>query len=243
MKKVVIFVEGNTELIFVREYLRKRFEFEYEDLEIECRKRQFKRFDEVPFQIPNPNAKFHFRIIDSGSDVKVLDDILEDEQRLYNLGYQKIIGLRDMYSENYIKIVEQSRVIQTDINQKFIDVSQERINQKAKNPDSISFCFAIMEVEAWLLGIGAIWEKKGIPNQMILEELGQDLSIIDPEIMFFHPAREVEKILAIAEENYDKHAKEVESLVGKITKQNFETLFESNKCNSFKQFVAALSIN
>ena len=241
MKKVVIFVEGNTELIFVREYLRKRFE--YEDLEIECRKRQFNRFDEVPFQIPNPKAKFHFRIIDSGSDVKVLDDILEDEQFLRNLGYQKIIGLRDMYSENYIKIVKQSKVIKADINQKFIDGSQARINREAKKPDSISFCFAIMEVEAWLLGIGEIWEKKGISNQMIFKELGYDLSKIDPEVTFFHPAREVEKILAIAEKNYDKHAKEVESLVGKITKQDFETLIESNKCNSFKQFVSALSIN
>ena len=241
MKKVVIFVEGNTELIFVREYLRKRFE--YEDLEIECRKRQFNRFDEVPFQIPNPNAKFHFRIIDSGSDVKVLDDILEDEQLLRNLGYQKIIGLRDMYSENYIKIVKQSKVIKADINQKFIDGSQARINREAKKSDSISFCFAIMEVEAWLLGIPKIWEKKGISNQMISKELGYDLSKIDPEVTFFHPAREVEKILAIAEKNYDKHAKEVESLVGKITKQDFETLIESNKCNSFKQFVSALSIN
>ena len=134
MKKVVIFVEGNTELIFVREYIRKRFE--YKDLEIECRKRQFSRFDEVPFQIPNPNAKYHFRIIDSGSDVKVLDDILEDEQLLRNLGYQKIIGLRDMYSENYIKIVKQSKVIKADINQKFIDGSQARINREAKKSDS-----------------------------------------------------------------------------------------------------------
>ena len=149
MRKIAIFVEGNTELIFVREYLRKRFE--YEDLEIECRKRQFSRFDEVPFQIPNSKAKFHFRIIDSGSDVKVLDDILEDEQLLRNLGYQKIIGLRDMYSENYIKIVKQSKLIKADINQKFIDGSQARINREAKKSDSISFCFAIMEVEAWLL--------------------------------------------------------------------------------------------
>ena len=38
MKKIALFVEGNTELIFVREFLRKRFE--YDDLEIECRKRQ-----------------------------------------------------------------------------------------------------------------------------------------------------------------------------------------------------------
>ena len=148
-----------------------------------------------------------------------------------------------MYSENYIKIVKQSKVIKPDISQKFIDGSLSRITREAKKPNSISFCFAVMEVEAWLLGISEIWEKKSISNKMIFKELGYDLSKIDPEVTFFHPAREVEKILAIAEKNYDKHAKEVESLVGKITKHDFETLIESNKCNSFKQFVEALSIN
>jgi hypothetical protein len=240
MNKIAIFVEGNTELIFVREYLRKRFGFE--DLEIECRKRQFGRFDEVPFSVRGTNPKYHFRIVDSGSDVKVLDDILQDEQLLYNLGYQKIIGLRDMYSESYIKIVKQSKVIKADINQKFIDGSQSRINREAKKPDSINFCFAIMELEAWLLAITGIWEKKGISKQMIYKELGYDLSKIDPEITFFHPAREVEKILAIAEKNYGKHAKEIESLVGKITKQDFEDLRNSQKCSSFREFTSSLTI-
>lgn len=241
MRKTAIFVEGNTELVFIRRYLQMNIE--YEELEVECRKRQFGRFDEVPFSISNPSAKFHFRIIDSGSDVKVLDDILEDEEYLRNLGYIKIIGLRDMFSENYIKEVKQPRKIKIELNQKFIDRFQARINRESTMPKLISVCFAIMEIEAWFLAIPQMWEKKGVSNDIILKKLGYNLSKIDPEVTFFHPAREVEKILAIAEKNYDKHAKEVESLVGKITKQDFETLIESNKCNSFKQFVSAVSIN
>ena len=152
MRKTAIFVEGNTELVFIRRYLQMNFE--YEDLDVECRKRQFGRFDEVPFSLKEAqNPKYHFRIIDSGGEVNVLDDILEDEQLLYNHGYQKIIGLRDMFSENYIKEIKQPRKIKPELNQKFIDGSQARINREAKKPDSISFCFAIMEIEAWFLAI------------------------------------------------------------------------------------------
>lgn len=241
MKKIAIFVEGNTELIFVREYLRERFEFQ--DLEIECRKRQFGRFDKVPFPVPNPNAKYHFRIIDSGSDAKVLDDILEDENLLVNLGYQKIIGLRDMYSENYLKEIKHQRRIHPELNQKFIDRFNARINREAKNPEQIHFHFAIMELEAWFLGIPKLWERKGISDQIIKEKLKFDLSEIDPEITFLHPTETLKDILKIIDEPYRKQAGEVESLVSYIEKQDFEDLQNSQKCNSFREFTSNLTLN
>ncbi len=241
MRKIAIFVEGNTELIFVREYLRKRFEFQ--DLEIECRKRQFGRFDKVPFPVLNSNAKYHFRIIDSGSDARVLDDILEDENLLVNLGYHKIIGLRDMYSENYLKEIKHQRKVHLELNQKFIDRFNARINREAKNPEQIYLHFAIMELEAWFLGIPELWERKGISNQSIKDKIGFDLSEINPETTFLHPAEIVKDILKITNGTYRKQASEVESLVGKITKQDFEDLQNSQKCNSFKEFTSNLTIN
>jgi hypothetical protein len=241
MRKIAIFVEGNTELIFVREYLRKRFE--YEDLEVECRKRQFGRFDKVPFPVPNPNAKYHFRIIDSGSDARVLDDILEDEKLLINLGYQKIIGLRDMYSENYLKEIKHQRKVNPELNQKFIDRFNARINREAKNPQQIHFHFAIMELEAWFLGIPELWERKGISNQSIKEKLGFDLSTIDPETTILHPAETIKDILKIINEPYRKQVSEVESLMSCIEKQDFEDLQNSQKCNSFKEFTSNITIN
>jgi Domain of unknown function (DUF4276) len=241
MKKIVVFVEGNTELIFVREYLRKSFEFQ--DIEIECRKRQYGRFDEVPFSMPNPNAKYHFRIINVGGDKNVLDDIIEDEIKLRNIGYEKIIGLRDMFSEEYKKKVKQPMRIDNDEIQKFIMSANKRIERDTKFPQNIKLHFAIMEIEAWFLGISNLWQRKGLSSQAIKEKIKVDLSTIDPETTFVHPTEIIKSILKTINESYDKHAGQVESLVGKITKQDFEDLQNSQKCNSFKKFALNLMNN
>ncbi len=240
MRKTVVFVEGNTELIFVREYLLKHFE--YNNIEIECRKMQAKKPYDVPFSISNPNAKVHFRIIDTGGDGNVLDYIIEDEIKLRNIGYEKIIGLRDMYSDEYKKKVKQPMRIDNDEIQKFIARANKRIESNTKFPSSIKFNFAIMELEAWLLAIPNIWTKKGVSNQSIKEKLGFNLSEIDPETTFLHPAETIKNILKTINESYRKQANEVESLVGKITKQDFEDLQNSQKCNSFKEFASNLTL-
>lgn len=241
MRKIAIFVEGNTELIFVREYLRKRFE--YQDLEIECRKRQFGRFDKVPYPIPNPNAKFHFRIIDVGGDGNVLDSMLSDENLLQRIGYEKIIGLRDMFSESYKKAVKQPLRIVPAISDKFIERANSRILEQAKSPTKMKLCFAIMEIEAWFLAIPNIWAKKGISTVQLKSIFKADSSTIDPETTFLHPTETIKDILKIINEPYRKQADEVESLVGKITKQDFEDLQNSQKCNSFKEFASNLTLN
>ena len=137
MRKIAIYVEGNTELIFVREYICKRFE--YQNIDVQCRKRQFGRFDEVPYSIPNLYADFHFRITDSGNDAKVLDDMLEDEKYLQNIGYEKVIGLRDMFSENYKKVVKQPLRIEPTINQRFIETAARRITNNAIQPNKLNY--------------------------------------------------------------------------------------------------------
>lgn len=240
MRKIAIYVEGSTELIFVREYICKRFE--YQNIDVQCRKRQFGRFDEVPHSITNAEADFHFRIIDSGNDAKVLDDMLEDEEYLQNLGYGKIVGLRDMFSEDYKKVVKQPPRIEPAINQRFIETAVKRVTINALQADKLKLCFAIMEVEAWLLGIPALWQKQGLSSQQMDEVLGKNHESIDPEITFFHPTREVETLLSKVNKSYDKHAKEVNSLLGNIKKEDFEQLDMDSKCASFSHFVAAISI-
>lgn len=240
MRKIAIYVEGNTELIFVREYICKRFE--YQNIDVQCRKRQFGRFDEAPYSIPNAEANFHFRITDSGNDAKVLDDMLEDEEYLQNLGYEKIVGLRDMFSEDYKKVVKQPPRIEPAINQRFIETAAKRITNNALQADKLKLCFAIMEVEAWLVGIPALWQKQGLSNQQMDEVLGKNHESIDPEITFFHPARQVETLLSKVNKSYDKHDKEVNSFLGNIEKEDFEQLEKSSKCASFSHFVATISI-
>ena len=62
MKKIAIFVEGQTELIFVREYLLKQFE--YQGIDLECRN-LFKdeKIQSAEYDFPNNEAEIHFQII------------------------------------------------------------------------------------------------------------------------------------------------------------------------------------
>jgi hypothetical protein len=242
MKKIAIFVEGQTELIFVREYLLKQFE--YQGIDLECRN-LFKdeKIQSAEYDFPNKEAKVHFQIINVGNDTSVLQRILKREQLLWNAGYERIIGLRDMYSSDYIEAMKQPREIKPELNRKFIEGTNKTLEQKAKEPQNIKFHFAIMELEAWFLGIPELWERKGISNQSIKDKIGFDLSTIDPETTFLHPAETIKDILKIINEPYRKQASEVESLVSCIEKQDFEDLQNSQKCNSFKEFTSNLTVN
>ena len=242
MKKIAIFVEGQSELIFVREYLLKQFE--YQGIDLECRNLfRDENIQSAQYDFPNANAKIHFQIINVGNDSSVLQRILKREQLLWNAGYDRIIGLRDMYSSDYIQAMKQPREIKPELNQKFIEGANKTLEQKAIKPQNIKFHFAIMELEAWFLGIPKLWERKGITNQIIQEKLKYNLSETDPEITFLHPAETVKEILKIVNESYRKQASEVESLVSCIEKQDFEDLQNSQKCNSFKEFTSNLTVN
>ncbi|MDZ7898882.1 MAG: DUF4276 family protein [Arcicella sp.] len=241
MKKIAVFVEGQSELIFVREYLLKQFE--YQGIDLECRN-LFK--DEIiqsaDYDFPNADAIVHFQIINVGNDTSVLQRILKREQLLWNAGYERIIGLRDMYSNDYVSAMGQPRGIKPDLNLKFIDGINKTLGQKAIKPQNIDFHFAIMELEAWFLGIENLWKNKGIDTQKIKETLSLDLSEIDPETIFLHPTEAIKDILKIINQPYRKQASEVESMMGCIEKQDFEDLRNSQKCNSFKEFTSSLTI-
>jgi hypothetical protein len=67
------------------------------------------------------------------------------------------------------------------------------------NPIQIHFYFAIMEFEAWLLAMYENFEKINslLTIEFIKNNLGYDLSMIDPQIEFFKPSNEIRKILKI----------------------------------------------
>ena len=234
MRKVAIFVEGQTELIVVREYLLKWFN--YENIEIECRTLfTDSRFHVVPYDFATPTPQYHFQIINVGNDNAVLSRILKREEYMWNAGYNKIIGLRDMYSKDYR---EMSTVIDFDVNQQFINVRAETINDRAKQPSKIQMCFAIMETEAWFLGLSEIFEliDERLTNAFIQTHTGKDLDNLDPETAIFHPAILLNSIYNLAGLSYRKHEGDIEALAKLIDRADFESLLKRDKCQSFNQF-------
>lgn len=236
MIKTAVFVEGQTELVFVREFLLKVFE--YQNIDVDC----YTLFTDSKFILteypyPNPVAEFHFQIVNIGNDVSVLTRMRNRYLLLVNAGFQKIIGLRDMYSKQYRELAGNNR-ISLDINEKF----RAGYLKQIENYGLMHFCFAIMEIEAWILGLCQCFERieSELTTQHIYKKLQYDLNGVDPETHFFHPANEIEKIFSLAGKNYNKSKGDISNILSRLGKDDFSYLYHENKCQSFNEFCDCL---
>ena len=243
--KTAIFVEGQTELVFVREYLLKKFE--YQNIGIEC----YTLFTDSNFhtsEYPFPssegaiNAEHYFQIINVGNDNAVLTRILNREKYLWNSGFTRIIGLRDMYSKNYRELAKEVGKIDFDLNEEFKQSTKERIANAAEKSNQIDFSFAIMEAESWVLGFHNCFEKINplLTVEYIETNLGFNLELINPEITFFHPAKIIEQIYDLVNETYKKSKGNIEAIMASLQKEDFENLRSINKCASFGEFASLI---
>ncbi len=234
MIKVAVFVEGQTELVFVREYLLKMFD--YQDVWIECYTLfTDNSFNTTEYAYPNSIAGYYFQIINVGNDNAVLARILKREQFLWNSGFCKIFGLRDMYSRAYRDEV-QDGAISEEVNIKFLKGTRQTISERANRPDSIHFCFAIMEIEAWILGIDNLYN--ALDDSLlstITAKLGCDIKSIDPEKEFFHPSAVLTEIFRLKGMGYNKNKGDINAILGGFNKSDFLSLYANGKCASFRK--------
>jgi hypothetical protein len=235
MKKVAVFVEGQGEQVFVRHLLY--YLLEPSKLSFECLRLCSETLEEVPYAYENKQAEVYFLIINTQGDGSVLPAIKKREQGLFRQGFNKIIGLRDMYSQAYSEI--SPRIIDNNVIQQFIEGAKRSIATMSQ-PDKIHFHFAIMELEAWWLCMYTLFAKidKQLTVEFISQKLGYDLSAIDAEKVFFHPASNVTKILNLVGINYNKHLSEVESIISSISFDDIVDVIENDdkRCKSFKKF-------
>ncbi len=236
MRKFAIFVEGQTELIFVREFLLKKFAF---SVNIECRTLfSDGQFNSAEYDFLNSSSQLLFQIINVGNDNAVISKMLKREDCLWSQGFEAIVCLRDMYSKDYRDI---SMIVDSSVIDRFINGAKDSLS-KAKRPKDIDFIFAIMEVEAWFLGHCTLFQSldSRLTPKFILEQLKIDLEKIDPESSIFHPAKVVDDIYQTIGKRYDKHKRDIEKISSVFTIADFETLYSMPKCKTFNEFVDSL---
>lgn len=241
-RKIAIFVEGDTELVFVRHFLNTWYNYDSNRLGVECYKLQSNSKNSVPYPIGSRNSENFYEIIIVGNDNSVISKMLARAEELGNAGFSSIIGLRDMFCDLYHQASTHGRVISTLLNDKFIHAAQNVIDQsKLSNKKDIHLYFAIMEVEAWLLGLNRlpIMIDSTLEATEIKEKLGIDLSQ-DPEKSIYHPAVVLKKIFELSERSYDKHTADAEKILSQLNREDFEQLYRSGKCQSFQLFVDAV---
>lgn len=234
-RKIAIFVEGQAEYIFVRDFLCNWYEYDGNKLGIECLALRSERFNTVPYPFGNRESENYYQIVNVGNDRSVLSKMLKEAARLKNAGFQLIVGLSDMFGDDYHKAV-QTRTIDESINQKFKNTRQRIINDSA-HKDMLCYCFAIMEVEAWILGMSSILKHIDgyLTHSLILEQLQIDIDA-DPEKTYYHPAQILNNIYRLVGKQYGKHEGDIYKITSILGKDDYIELIESGKCKSFKEF-------
>ncbi len=238
MIKIALFTEGQTELILARNLLFRVID--NSKLSFECIKLHGGREIPTRFSYAAPNPQVHFLVINAECDNKVLSAIREREEGLFQVGYEKIIGLRDMYSEIYDQ--KSPRTINESVSNEFIENTKKIIDYMSK-PDRIIFIFAIMEIEAWFLAMYNLFKKIDaiLSVEYIEEKIGINFKNIDPQKEFYKPSNEVNKIFQLIGRNYRKSESDTEMLCSQLELSDLNNATENNRCEAFRIFLQTMN--
>lgn len=164
MKKIAVFTEGQTEQIFSEQIIRHIAGEKQISIVVEKASGGSKnnnRVIEIKARSESKNAQYFILIVNCGNDSRVKSDILERHNNLVAQGYQKIIGIRDVYPDVTYNEIEKLRS----------GLSRDIPN----TPLSISFVLCIMEIESWLMAEYKHFEKMD-PN-ITIERIKKELEI------------------------------------------------------------------
>lgn len=220
-KKIACFVEGQTEQMFVERLFQEIAG--YKNISIETYKFQGGKSNRLSKKLHSSqvqNAPFFVLLYDCGSDSHVVSDITKQQISLTNNGYEKIIGLRDLYP----KVLAQKDEIEKGI--------RGYLKPFQKKGIPISVNLAVMEIEAWFL---AEWhhfakiDHRLIPD-FILPKCGFELRNINVE-QRPHPTEDLQRIYQLIGRNYDKSEETSQEIINSL---DYEFLY-LELINSVKQ--------
>jgi len=138
MKKVALFVEGQTEAIFVSEMIRHIFGENETQIIAHNMQRMYYKITIDTFQTDG-DRKYYFLIYNCGSDEKVKSSILDNYHKLQQSGFISIIGLQDLFNpQRKKKGIDDDRF-------------QKSINDNLPQGIPIRIYFAVQEIEAWFI--------------------------------------------------------------------------------------------
>ena len=225
MKKMAIFVEGQTEQLFVCDLLKRIAGTKLLSLEVRevSGGKQSPRIASITIQDPiTIDTRFHVLIYNSNNDERVVSDILYQHSSLQVNGFEMIIGLRDVYPNPPTNIPSMER------GSKFALRGVTMPNQ---------VILAIMEVEAWFLAEWNHFTKLNptLTPEMIQLGLGFDPKVDDMELRP-HPAEDLANIYQLVGLNYKKSRNHVNRVISNL---DYEFLYIelSKRVTSLGKFI------
>ena len=203
MKRLAVFVEGQTEQLFAESLIREiagqaNIRFELRSIRGGAKaRRQTRLLQSIP---DDAGEEYYVLIVDCGGDETVVSRIREEYDNLVAQGYEAIIGIRDVYP-----------LLREDIP---ILARRIPLNVKTK-PIRVVFVLAVMEVEAWFLAESTHFERidPALTVALISASLGFDPSAEDME-QRPSPAGDLHEAYQLVGLAYSKRRANVQRTVG-----------------------------
>lgn len=140
MRRLAIFVEGYTELLFADRIIQEiadKNKLVIEHRKIRGGRNVAKTYIDLQIPASTDGKTLYILIVDCGGDRVVSQRIREEQKYLTNAGYEKIIGLRDVYP---------------DFKKTEIPKLRASANYGIKTSlVPVQIVFSVMEIEAWFL--------------------------------------------------------------------------------------------
>jgi hypothetical protein len=227
MKKIAIFVEGQTEQIFVLELIKTIFSEKSIAIEINqfSGKIGLRKIINIRTADIDDNTAFYFRIFDchGGGDIStVKSDILEQLNELEAQTFYQIIGIRDVYPlPDPVKL-------------------RRNLNNDLHGKIPISIVLAVQEIEAWFLAEENHYQQ--ISSKLSIDTVnsiaGIDVSKDSTESIS-QPSETLKRIYNSVNIGYQKTKKQVQRTVSALDFINlYINVKKRNK--SFNEFVSCL---
>ncbi len=203
MNRLAVFVEGHTEVVFVKKLIEEIAGYNKVQIEhwVVRGGSNVRRSMVLKAAQPNTGQNYFVLILDCGGDRLVKDRIREEHENFTKKGYSKIIGIRDVRPDfNHAEIPKLEANLPKYIKTKLIPVE---------------FVLSIMEIEAWFLAETSHFSKvnAAITVEKIKKALGFDPENDDME-QRPNPANDLNNCYEIGGEQYEKHM--IENTINKL---------------------------
>lgn len=238
--KYAVYVEGQSELLFVADVLQKYSNYDPARCGFLCINLTADDFERMTFPHQgDENSADYYQIVNVNNDNLVISKLRKDIPSLLAQGYSVILGLRDVFGDTYKQVTANQPVIDR------AKIQQMHAEQTlAINAPAGSDCrlyFAIMEYEAWILALIENYiVSKGQDVGEIVGQIGVDITSDDLETSVYHPYPLAQKIFQACGEDYHKHGKESFSFLSTLTVADYEQLRHSSRCESYTKFINSL---
>ncbi|CAM2175683.1 DUF4276 family protein [Burkholderia latens] len=227
MKKVAIFVEGDTEFYFVEKLVQEVAG--YGNIRLVMVKQHSNTIHLVRENgVPEEQAKLEIFLVNCACDGKVKPFILERGHQLKNKGYTSIIGLQDLYPKPL-----------NDLSKFEAGLAKGLENV----PVPVTICVAVKEIEAWFLNEVEHFTKidPKLDCATIAHATGFDPANTNAEDSINHPAGTLDEIYKIAGLRYQKRTNEIHRLIAAL---DFSTLYYTvrGKSKSLDKFLTEIDV-